>query len=552
MLPNTLREIRLVADLDPMIGFVSPRLNTGKTSEFPISSNSNGTQPSEFDSIAAFETVAQHLPRKTYVPSAPPFCLLVRGKMLQEFGAIEALAGPSLEENDLIARANLRGYRTAIANHAFAFYKGPSGFSDNAQTIEARYPHYHAAIMRYPSSSEARALRLFACLAAKPPLPIAFDFSSYGRRQDGTTEYGTKTFASFVRLFGGKYRLHAFCDKAAWSRHGCDKLDGVIRLSTDSDTLFAAVIRLNQPFDIQAVALGPSRGAVTMVNMLDSIAYDCLQICPPELERLWSFAIEYSDVAIFPSAFSAEQFNHRFTGARHGRELISMPSTDINDYRHDAENACDYFLVIGNAFAHKAVRETVAAIRAKMPGAKVRVLGIKLPHLPDLISFESGLLDPDFVQSLFAGAKGVIFPSHCEGFGFPVMHALGSRKPVFVRDLPVYEEIRQRVAAPGNIHTFASLDELTNILYQEIRWDDDFRQIGDVGWDRTAREIEAALDAALKAATFEGNARRLTQLDLLADAVAGLQARVNIANIESSTSWRLTEPLRKLKTLLWS
>ena len=67
------------------------------------------------------------------------------------------------------------------------------------------------------------------------------------------------------------------------------------------------------------------------------------------------------------------------------------------------------------------------------------------------------------------------------------MHALGNRKAAFVRDLPVYEEIRRRVSVPGNIHAFGANEDLVSMLTpQNFRWDDSRCSVGDVGWDRAA------------------------------------------------------------------
>jgi glycosyltransferase involved in cell wall biosynthesis len=235
-----------------------------------------------------------------------------------------------------------------------------------------------------------------------------------------------------------------------------------------------------------------------------------------------------------------------------------MPSTDVNEYCQSAATPGEYLLIVGNSFAHKAVRETVEDIRAGLPSVKLRVLGIRIPEFPGISSFASGMLSPELVRNLFSNAKAVVFPSHYEGFGFPVMHALGNRKPVFARDLPVYEEIRQRVAAPQNLHIFSSSEQLIKLLSsQATGWDNKSQDVGDVGWNRTARELEAALVQALKVATFEGIASRLRQLDLLKDAAGKSETRIaqleaQLEGFQSSTSWRLTAPLRKLKMLFSS
>src|SRR5205085_9023852 len=122
--------------------------------------------------------------------------------------------------------------------------------------------------------------------------------------------------------------------------------------------------------------------------------------------------------------------------------------------------------------------------------------------LPDLVSFESGTLHDSATWELYSRAKAVVFPSHYEGFGFPVLHALGNRKVAFVRDLPVYQEIKARISVPDNIRVFRTNEELLATLAEgDFAWTTAERPLADVGWDRTARETEAVLAQAMKSVT---------------------------------------------------
>jgi hypothetical protein len=169
---------------------------------------------------------------------------------------------------------------------------------------------------------------------------------------------------------------------------------------------------------------------------------------------------------------------------------------------------------------------------------------------------------------LYSRAKAVVFPSHYEGFGLPVLHALGNRKVIFVRDLPVYDEIRARISAPENIRVFKTKQDLARQLADgNFEWKVSDRVVTDVGWDRAARELEAEFVAAARSTSVEKIQKRLECLALLTKSLDAhdqraveearalairkgeelQQAREELNAVHRSTSWRLTAPLRKLR-----
>ena len=69
------------------------------------------------------------------------------------------------------------------------------------------------------------------------------------------------------------------------------------------------------------------------------------------------------------------------------------------------------------------------------------------------------------VRALFS------FPSHCEGFGLPIMHGLARRKPIVARDLPVFREIQERVREARNLHLFETTLEMVRFAATKPAWD---------------------------------------------------------------------------------
>ncbi len=58
---------------------------------------------------------------------------------------------------------------------------------------------------------------------------------------------------------------------------------------------------------------------------------------------------------------------------------------------------------------------------------------------------EAGPMDDVGISNQLAGARALLFPSHAEGYGLPLVEALDANVPVIASDLPVFREIGQGV-----------------------------------------------------------------------------------------------------------
>lgn len=73
-------------------------------------------------------------------------------------------------------------------------------------------------------------------------------------------------------------------------------------------------------------------------------------------------------------------------------------------------------------------------------GWKTSELYERLAHHPELGHrlFLMGKVDDVVLERIYADCDGVLVPSLAEGFGLPVVEAIGRRKPVLARDIPVF------------------------------------------------------------------------------------------------------------------
>jgi glycosyltransferase involved in cell wall biosynthesis len=112
------------------------------------------------------------------------------------------------------------------------------------------------------------------------------------------------------------------------------------------------------------------------------------------------------------------------------------------------------------------------------------------------------------LEQIYQACEGVIIASHAEGFGLPLIEALGHLKPVLARDLPIF-----RIHAERGVRYFPASDDAPTLGACIADWVTDIRlgraavTAPDANWKQSAAVILAALDgreepmAALRATT---------------------------------------------------
>lgn len=532
--PGALRELRAVAYLDPMIGFANPRSNNATIASLPPQRSYAGATPEQ--AFARFQTLSRYLPRVRYAPTAVGFCLYVKLSVLREFGLFDPLYGQGYnEENDLIMRANRCGYRAVLANKAFVYHIGEQSFAltqapthardaANRAILDQRYPEYSAAVADYFHSSAYKAEALLTGLLPMPDgrRRLAIDGSNLGSYHSGTSEAGVELFRHIVREWADAFEITIFCSAEALRFHGLDRVPGLRHSASPEDGAFAAVLRFGQPFRRDTVGEFLRRAPVTLLFMLDTIALDCsyIGIEAPQLHLLWQHALGHCDAVFYNSAFTQQQFAARFDIPAHVIQVAALHSLAVAEYRAratDVPPAEPHILLIGNHYDHKFIAPTVAKL-LQATSAPIAVLGTTLAPSARIKSFQSGSLQPDEIDRLYAGASVIGYPSHYEGFGLPLMHALAHQKPIVARRIPVFEEIIAGIGGNPNIHLADSTDEMVALMASgALKWTpspprDDAQTIG---WVRSAHQLRAALDHALGQVDYRRLTARLDMAEIL-------------------------------------
>jgi len=572
--PGAITELRRVAYLDPMTGFVSPRSNNATICSLPCQTVFKCVTPAE--AYENFLALSKYLPEYNYVPTAVGFCLYIKAEILVEFGILDESFGQGYnEENDLIMRANRCGYRATLANRAFVYHVGEVSFSasgsakhaleaKNAELLHRRYDEYPIAVREYFRSASYRAEEMISALLpdCDGRLDLVFDFSSVGPYHNGTSDVGKRLLKGALDHWHHRFNIFVMISNEARDFHKLDELPRLYFVSPETERTFAVSLRFSQPFEVEHLARMSRTGVINVFGMLDTIALDCLYLHHSDLATIWGFVCQYANGIIYNSDFVQGQFRRRFRFGTGVRELVSYHSFDLRDYAAlpRTDGTGDYVLVIGNKFEHKRIPGTVEALSQAFPRVKLLVLGVNSAEGQNVIAYPSGNLSEASMHNLLRNAKFVVYPSLYEGFGIPVLEGLAHGKPVMARSIPVMRAIREKIAARDNLILYDSTSDLVARLREGFpQWKPVPDETGaeTYNWSAISLNIGAFVEDLLRDWSVSDRlVPRLEYVSLLqgdsgsdrhqarADRAALRDREDVIKDIHGSLSWRVTAPLR--------
>jgi GT2 family glycosyltransferase len=543
--PGALAEMVRVSRLDPMIGFVNPRSNNATIATLPLA----GRFPDAAPTPDAYRALAALLPEYSYVPTSVGFCMLIRWDILAEFGGFDEIYGAGYnEENDLVMRAGRCGYRAVLANWAFVWHEGEQSFGTaeigkahweetNRAILDRRYPEYMGFTAAHYQAPETIAEQLLAALIPDTAgrLDFAFDFSSFAPAHNGTFQAGKQLLAVATAIWGDRFDIHVLCSPETYEFHGYAVL-GARRADPHGPEKFAIIFRIGQPYDWNVLQRLTLKGAVIGIYMLDTISIDCPQLTSPRLFNLWQFALQHADMVAALSGMTLGQLQRRFRISERVAIVTALLSLDLADYRLPGTDrpapGTGTLLVLGNHYPHKHLAPTANALAAAFPDRAVIALGEEKPEIAaetepfaparlgpagNLTGVAVGQLDDFQLGAFYAEADAIIFPTHYEGFGIPVLNALAARRPVFLRHLPVFDELWQGLGLSPNIHFYETTADLVARLHDIPVWRDSTPPPAGNGAERSAREIRAGLDAALGEIDYRRIVERMRAVQFITD-----------------------------------
>lgn len=487
---------------DTLFGIASPRFAEARTDlVWSLPTKKRGASPTLTRRAVAA------LPATWITPEFLTACLLIRDRIVANppvMGHYESLEGALLH---LLCKARRRSFRMLIHNRVIlpcdvdasrlypilpspdqknyahsclVSFSYPSPEGEDAEHFKKKYPPEDTVAAWYEEHPMHHLERL--CVAAWPPRNgrrrVCIDCRGMMAFFCGTT-VSQLGFLKGLEAYANTWDFHVLAQDFALKAHSLRDRFPYLSFARPPasgyplpEGEYAAIIHMNQPCYIGILRDLHNHGFVVACNILDTISWDMILGCPPEVERVWTFAADHMDCIFYNSEFSQGQFNRRFP-VRDG--IIQIPtwhSFAIEDntqaeFRNLSPE--DYLLVFGNNYDHKDVLPTVKRLREMFPDIRIFALGPEEQDTDNTFFLKSGSLRDEEIEGLVARAALIIFPSWIEGFGLPVVKGLAYGRPVLVRSLPLWPEIASHCNLPGTLMEFddaLSLQQVVSAVLQ--------------------------------------------------------------------------------------
>ena len=530
---ETLKNLVDAVYSDPQIGFASPRSNNASFCSLPHFYG--GAVSSQAEAHRRWQILSRTMPAFHFVPTAVGFYLYIKNEVIANFGFLDPEFGIGYEEeNDLILRANKAGYRAVLVNNAFAYHAGSASFNlldmnlkahqgANLQKMAQRHTEYLPLVRRYEGSAHFRAEMLLSELLppASGRVKIVFDLSAVGPHFNGTNEMSVAIIDCFYERHASTFEVNVICTEEAFEFHKLDRHEGLRRHDADLQTLerFAIGVQLGQPFAVHAISVLEDLAVVNIFGMLDTIAEDCGYLSiTHQLETLWGHVARNSSGLFFNSKFSESSLLARYPDAKNLSRYARLLPTKLSCYKKPLGAASgEHVLVMGNHFAHKASDATAELLKAAFPTIQFVVLGTQNTVARNVRTHRSGTLSDKQMESLYTRASVVVLPSHVEGFGLGLVHALAARKVIVARDIPATREILSTYKDVSGLFLYRNSADIVPAL--KLAMNERASQVNDEGAETWGEWVDGFANFCLQLLEqndlFERIVRRIQAGDLL-------------------------------------
>jgi glycosyltransferase involved in cell wall biosynthesis len=447
-------------DADPMIATVQPRFAAAGDDRI-IGLPGIRSSPEVMLPRAAMP----YLPETLISPELPAPLLLISPQ-----GVLAAdVVGPGhfdVALSVLLVSLRRRGFRNLVCNRVVVAFP-----------LDEALVYPLPAIVREETDHPWRqdALRARAWLAAMPERGLeailAGGIGSDGRAEvlldcrgmqdfyNGTTHAILGYLDGLAQLGTPGLAITVMASAAAARFHQLEVRYGQFRIQLDRPAgSFLVAVRLDQPWALHTIRELHEHALFIVFNMLDTISWDIIFTAPDGLDQSWRLLPRLADAFLFISNYTRDRFIFRFKPDRSIPLVVTHLSLNLEEMARGSVATAPleepYILVFGNNLDHKCLEPTVASLVDAFPYTRIVAIGSDIASSQRVTALQSGRISEAEINTLMAGAAVVVYPSHYEGFGLPVVHGLAHGRIVVVRNSALWDEIAAYADLPGTLIPF--------------------------------------------------------------------------------------------------
>ena len=392
------------------------------------------------------EAIKTLLPEYSVSKLPSTHCALVKRKVINLFGYFDTGYETLLYTLiDFHFKVNVFGFSTIISHFAM-FHREKTereyDYAHDRGLLSKKYAYSEDLLLQNDNCAEHSCLKFGEILIEddSQKKKILFDCIIMPPEHCGTSEYQISLFEAFYGLFKDKYDIYLHITPAADKYFGLsEKYENIVYPDTISG-VFHLGFAPNQLMYMPAQFTLSKHCLKIVQTMFDIMMarideHNGVKISGVEL------GIDISDGIIFISNFGRDDFDAYFKVKKPTKVIYpatNLSRTQNNDYDLPFD---DYFLIIGNHFKHKAIKEVLAAISGSEYNFIVVGCGDNEYIEKNIYGYQSGQLDADFLSYLYMKCTAVVFPSQYEGFGLPLAISLKNKKRIIACNNDINNEL---------------------------------------------------------------------------------------------------------------
>jgi len=458
------------------------------------------------DNKSLIKTAKKYLPEYSVSIKSVPCCVLIKRRVINTLGFLD-ISYESLQYalQDYYCRINIYGFSAIVSHHALFSCTDVSRKSiqeSDKELFSSRHTHWEDKEKQASQLGSHPCLEFLEALDDEyyPKKRILFDCIVMPAMHCGTSEYQKSVFEAFNRLYGDKYDIYLYVHREVAEYHKLtNKYDNIIYPDEIDKTTekFHLGFAPNQLVHYEHQLTMNKLCLKNVQTMFDIMMVRIDEHFGVDVSGDVELGIRMCDGITFISNFTKNDFLACYVNESSLKDKLlkviylatGLETSSETEYELPFD---EYFLIVGNSYKHKAVREAVDAVIDTRHNYICVGYGDNDYIHPNVYSYKSGHIEDEFLSYLYTNCKAVIFPSLYEGFGLPLVIGFKNGKRVIVNNSELNNELL------GHFSEFKD-----NFIFF-----DDFEQIGEMvdtidfskeltrieysdTWDRVAIELES-------------------------------------------------------------